>query len=93
MRPLPFLEPRPTAPAARVTTKGHHSLDLAALQAGSSAGGGPLAITSSRMSHVWGALGHAYEVLRFVASHPGGIGYVSGSADEIEGVKVLKILD
>jgi hypothetical protein len=27
--------------------------------------GGPLAITSSRMAHLWDALGHAYEVLGF----------------------------
>jgi hypothetical protein len=40
-------------------------LDFAVLQAGSSAGGGPLAITSSRMGHLWDALGHAYEVLGF----------------------------
>jgi hypothetical protein len=38
-------------------------LDFAALQAGN--GGGPLAITSSRMGHLWDALGHAYEVLGF----------------------------
>lgn len=40
-------------------------LDFAALQAGSSAGGGPLAITSSRMGHLWDALVHAFEVLGF----------------------------
>jgi hypothetical protein len=34
-------------------------LDLASLQADSGAGGGPLAITSTRMSHRWAALGHA----------------------------------
>jgi hypothetical protein len=39
-------------------------LDLAGLQAGGGAGGGPLAITSARMSHLWDALGHAYDVLR-----------------------------
>jgi hypothetical protein len=34
-------------------------LDLVTIQAGS--GGGPLAITSSRMGHLWDALGHAFE--------------------------------
>ncbi len=37
--------------------------DFAALQAGSGAGGGPLAITSSRMGYLWDALGHAYQLL------------------------------
>jgi hypothetical protein len=40
-------------------------LDFAALQAGSGAGGGPLAITSSRMEYLWDALGHAYQLLGF----------------------------
>ena len=39
--------------------------DFAALQAGSGAGGGPLAITSSRMGYLWDALGHAYQLLGF----------------------------
>ena len=39
--------------------------DFAALQAGCGAGGGPLAITSSRMGHLWDALGHAYDALGF----------------------------
>src|SRR3989440_10799497 len=39
-------------------------LDFAALQAG----GGPLAIASSRMGHLWDALGHAYEVLGVAAA-------------------------
>lgn len=46
-------------------------LDFAALQAGSGAGGGPLAITSSRMGHLWDALGHAFEVLGFEAATGG----------------------
>ncbi|GAB3874600.1 hypothetical protein GCM10029964_016840 [Kibdelosporangium lantanae] len=33
--------------------------------AGSGAGGGPLAITSSRMGYLWDALGHAYQLLGF----------------------------
>lgn len=40
-------------------------VDLAALQVGSGAGGGPLAITSSRMGHLWDAMARAYEVLGF----------------------------
>ncbi len=39
--------------------------DFVALQAGSGAGGGPLAITSSRMGYLWDALGHAYQLLGF----------------------------
>ncbi len=39
--------------------------DFAALQAGSGAGGGPLAITSSRMGYLWDVLGHAYQLLGF----------------------------
>lgn len=46
-------------------------LDFAALQAGSGTGGGPLAITSSRMGHLWDALGHAFEVLGFEAATGG----------------------
>lgn len=46
-------------------------LDFAALRAGSGTGGGPLAITSSRMGHLWDALGHAFEVLGFEAATGG----------------------
>ena len=46
-------------------------LDFAALQAGGGTGGGPLAITSSRMGHLWDALGHAFEVLGFEAATGG----------------------
>lgn len=46
-------------------------LDLAGLQAGSGAGDGPLAITSSRMGHLWDALGHAFDVLGFAEATGG----------------------
>lgn len=46
-------------------------LDLAGPQVGSGAGGGPLAITSSRMGHLWDALGHAFEVLGFAEATGG----------------------
>jgi hypothetical protein len=46
-------------------------LDLIELETGSGAGGGPLAITSSRMEHLWQALGHAYEVLGFETATSG----------------------
>jgi hypothetical protein len=41
---------------------GQGELDLG-LEPASDAGGGPLPITSSRMSHLWDALAHAYEAL------------------------------
>jgi hypothetical protein len=54
---------------------GHPELDLgldfAALQAESGTGGGPLAITSSRMGHLWDALAHAYQRLGFEAATGG----------------------
>jgi hypothetical protein len=46
-------------------------VDFAALRAGGGAGGGPLAITSSRMGHLWDALGHAFEVLGLEAATGG----------------------
>jgi hypothetical protein len=45
-------------------------LDLTGLQPGGGAGG-PLAITSSRMEHLWEALGRAYEVLGFETATSG----------------------
>jgi hypothetical protein len=44
---------------------GQGELDLGLERAVPGQGGGPLPITSSRMGHLWGALGHAYEVLGF----------------------------
>src|SRR5205814_885276 len=46
-------------------TAGQGELDLGVVAAGSTDGGGPLPITSSRMGHLWEALGCAYQVLGF----------------------------
>jgi hypothetical protein len=54
------------AVARQRLTAGQSELDLGVVTAGSAGrGGGPLPITSSRMGHLWDALGCAYEVLGF----------------------------
>src|SRR4051794_13243772 len=54
------------AVARQRLTAGQGELDLAlAGTAGRSRAGGPLPITSSRMGHLWDALGHGYRVLGF----------------------------
>jgi hypothetical protein len=51
--------------------QGELDLRLAAGEARSAARGAPLPITSSRMAHLWDALGHAYDVLGFEAATGG----------------------
>jgi hypothetical protein len=53
------------AAARQRLVAGQGELDLGLAPARSTGGGGALPITSSRMQHLWDALGHGYEVLGF----------------------------
>jgi hypothetical protein len=69
-----------TALARQRLAGGQDELDLGLVSDARPAPGAPLPITSSRMAHLWNALGHAYDPswLRLVRS--------SGLGDGVEGV-------
>jgi hypothetical protein len=60
-----------TALARQRLAGGQDELDLGLVSDARPAPGAPLPITSSRMAHLWNALGHAYEVLGFAQATGG----------------------
>ena len=73
------------AAARQRMAAGQAELDLGLDVAATPPGGGPLAITSTRMGHLWDALGNAYQVL--------GLGTATGGDEVFRALVLARIIE